>query len=157
MKDGLSMAASVQARTASAPEWWRGTCLYEVYVRSFMDSDGDGEGDLRGLTARLDCLAHLGVDALRLRPIFPSAMFDSGCDVADYRAIDPRFGTLVRFVGAASIGFRPRRTTWSFAGHTRTKPCFALSTSAPLRCPLPQQGTLLEERPWQASWPPTVM
>ena len=97
MKDGLSMAASVQARTANAPEWWRGTCLYEVYVRSFMDSDGDGEGDLRGLTARLDYLAHLGVDALWLTPVFPSPMFDSGYDVADYRAIDPRFGTLEDF------------------------------------------------------------
>ena len=77
--------------------WWKGACLYEVYVRSFMDSDGDGEGDLKGLASCLDYLADLGVEALWLTPVFPSPMFDSGYDVSDYRAIDPRFGTLDDF------------------------------------------------------------
>lgn len=80
-----------------ASEWWRGACLYEVYVRSFSDSDGDGEGDLRGLLGRLDYLARLGIDAIWLTPVQPSPMFDSGYDVSDYRGIDPRFGTLDDF------------------------------------------------------------
>jgi alpha-glucosidase len=95
--DGQGMAASNRMQTATTAEWWRGACLYQVYVRSFMDSNGDGEGDLRGLTTRLDYLADLGVEALWLTPVFPSPMFDSGYDVADYRDIDPRFGTLADF------------------------------------------------------------
>ncbi len=93
MKDAPGIASDSHSDQA----WWRGAALYEVYVRSFMDADGDGEGDLRGLTARLDYLADLGVEALWLTPVFPSPMFDSGYDVADYRAIDPRFGSLQDF------------------------------------------------------------
>jgi len=78
-------------------DWWRGACLYEVYLRSFQDSDGDGEGDLPGLLSRLDYLRDLGVDGLWITPFFPSPMFDSGYDVSDYRAVDPRFGTLDQF------------------------------------------------------------
>ncbi len=78
-------------------DWWRGACLYEVYLRSFQDSDGDGEGDLAGLIARLGYLADLGVDGIWITPFFPSPMYDSGYDVSDYRAIDPRFGTLAEF------------------------------------------------------------
>ncbi len=77
--------------------WWQGACLYEVYVRSFADSDGDGEGDLPGLIARLDYLASLNIDGLWLTPIFPSPMHDSGYDVSNYRAVDPRFGDLGDF------------------------------------------------------------
>lgn len=73
---------------------WRDAVVYQVYPRSFQDSDGDGEGDLPGLAARLDHLAELGVDAVWLSPIYPSPMADGGYDVADHTAVDPRFGTL---------------------------------------------------------------
>jgi len=75
-------------------EWWRDAVVYEVYPRSFLDTDGDGEGDLNGLRARLDYLADLGVDAVWIAPWFPSPMADGGYDVSDYCAIDPRYGTL---------------------------------------------------------------
>jgi alpha-glucosidase len=97
VKDSVRIVTGSHQVTGQHAAWWRGASLYEVYVRSFMDSDGDGEGDLRGLTARLDYLADLGVEALWLTPVFPSPMFDSGYDVADYRAIDPRFGSLEDF------------------------------------------------------------
>ena len=80
--------------------WWRGASLYEVYLRSFQDSDGDGEGDLRGLLHRLDYLADLGIDGIWITPFFPSPMHDAGYDVSEYRSIDPRFGTLGDFRAA---------------------------------------------------------
>jgi alpha-glucosidase len=80
-----------------AVPWWRRGTIYQVYPRSFQDSDGDGIGDLAGIAARLDHLAALGVDALWISPIFPSPMADFGYDVADYCGIDPRFGTLADF------------------------------------------------------------
>ena len=84
--------------------WWRDAVVYQVYPRSFQDSDGDGVGDLRGIEQRLDHLAWLGVDALWLSPIYPSPMADFGYDVADYEDVDPVFGSLDdfdRLVGAA--------------------------------------------------------
>ncbi|MDX6352536.1 MAG: alpha-glucosidase [Streptomyces sp.] len=75
-------------------DWWRGAAIYQVYVRSFADGDGDGTGDLAGVRARLPYLAELGVDALWFNPWYPSPMADGGYDVADYRAVDPAFGTL---------------------------------------------------------------
>lgn len=77
-----------------AAQWWRDAAIYQVYVRSFADSDGDGVGDLRGVREHLGYLADLGVDAIWLNPWYPSPMADAGYDIADYRDIDPVFGTL---------------------------------------------------------------
>jgi alpha-glucosidase len=78
----------------SGAPWWQRGVVYQVYPRSFADSDGDGVGDLPGITGRLDHIAALGVDAIWLSPIFRSPMRDFGYDVADYRDVDPVFGTL---------------------------------------------------------------
>jgi alpha-glucosidase len=74
--------------------WWRDAVVYQIYPRSFQDSDGDGIGDLRGIAQRLEHLTYLGVDALWLSPIYPSPLADFGYDVSDYTAVDPVFGTL---------------------------------------------------------------
>src|SRR5713226_8296436 len=94
-------AAPLQLNTAG---WWRDKVFYEVFVRSFADSDGDGVGDLKGLTAHLGYLndgdpntsTDLGIDAVWLMPVFPSPSYH-GYDVTDYRAINPRYGTLDDF------------------------------------------------------------
>ncbi|SEJ44933.1 alpha-amylase family glycosyl hydrolase [Paraburkholderia diazotrophica] len=77
--------------------WWQRGVIYQIYPRSFQDSNGDGIGDLRGIDARLDYLVSLGVDAVWISPIYPSPMADFGYDVADYCNIDPMFGTLTDF------------------------------------------------------------
>lgn len=82
---------------AETAEWWRGAAIYQIYPRSFMDSNGDGIGDLPGITAKLDHVASLGVDAIWLSPFFTSPMRDFGYDVADYCDVDPIFGTLADF------------------------------------------------------------
>ncbi len=85
------------ATAATAQHWWRGAVIYQIYPRSFADSNGDGIGDLPGIAARLDHVASLGVDAVWISPFFTSPMKDFGYDVADYRAVDPIFGTLADF------------------------------------------------------------
>jgi alpha-glucosidase len=77
--------------------WWQHSVIYEIYPRSFQDSDGDGIGDLNGILARLDYLVGLGIDAIWISPIYPSPMADFGYDVADYCGIDPIFGTMQDF------------------------------------------------------------
>ncbi|CCN49271.1 putative trehalose-6-phosphate hydrolase [Vibrio nigripulchritudo MADA3029] len=81
----------------SNSEWWRGAVIYQIYPRSYMDSNGDGIGDLNGITSKLPYIAKLGVDAIWLSPIFASPMNDFGYDIANYVEIDPMFGTLDDF------------------------------------------------------------
>jgi alpha-glucosidase len=86
--------------------WWRGGIVYEIYPRSFRDSNGDGIGDLKGITAQLSYVAELGVDAIWITPFFKSPMADFGYDVADYRQIDPIFGTLDDFLALVAEAHR---------------------------------------------------
>ncbi|MFJ4768895.1 glycoside hydrolase family 13 protein [Streptomyces uncialis] len=91
----MSQHTADQPRTGTAgPGWWTEAVIYQVYPRSFGDSDGDGMGDLAGVRARLPYLRDLGVDAVWLSPFYASPQADAGYDVADYRAVDPVFGTL---------------------------------------------------------------
>ncbi len=80
-------------------QWWQTGVIYQVYPRSFQDTDGDGVGDLNGIVARLDYLAGLGITAVWISPVYPSPMADFGYDVADYTGIDPLFGSLNDFDG----------------------------------------------------------
>jgi alpha-glucosidase len=81
------------------PAWWRGAVIYQIYPRSFQDTDADGVGDLKGITRRLDHVAKLGAEAIWISPFYTSPMLDFGYDVADYRNVDPMFGTLADFKG----------------------------------------------------------
>ncbi len=81
----------------SDPNWWRQAVVYQVYPRSFADANGDGLGDIQGITSRVPYLRDLGVDAVWLSPFYPSPLADGGYDVADYRDVDPRLGTLDDF------------------------------------------------------------
>ncbi|WP_436433921.1 glycoside hydrolase family 13 protein [Kocuria marina] len=89
--------SGASARTPTGTEWWRDAVIYQVYPRSFKDSNGDGMGDLGGVTQKLPYLKHLGVDAVWLSPFYLSPQHDAGYDVADYRTVDPRFGSLEDF------------------------------------------------------------
>jgi alpha-glucosidase len=85
------------AEIRNGADWWRNAVIYQIYPRSFRDANGDGEGDLQGVCSKLDYLRSLGVDAIWLSPFYPSPLADGGYDVADYRAVDPRFGTMTQF------------------------------------------------------------
>ncbi|GDY32344.1 glycoside hydrolase family 13 protein [Gandjariella thermophila] len=93
----MRRSADIRDEIAGGPAWWRDAVFYQVYVRSFADSDGDGVGDLDGLRSRLGYLELLGVNALRLTPFYRSPMADHGYDVADPRDVDPVFGNLAAF------------------------------------------------------------
>src|SRR5436190_23524014 len=82
-----------RSQSGAAP-WSRSAVIYQVYIRSFADGNGDGIGDIAGLRTRLSYLRDLGVDAVWITPWYPSPQADAGYDVADFRDIDPRFGTL---------------------------------------------------------------
>ncbi|MEU1506513.1 glycoside hydrolase family 13 protein [Kitasatospora sp. NPDC005748] len=88
-------ATAHEASTGASRGWWRDAVIYQVYPRSFADSNGDGMGDLPGIRSRLPYLRDLGVDAVWLSPFYASPQADAGYDVADYRAVDPMFGTLL--------------------------------------------------------------
>src|SRR5690242_9945376 len=89
--------ANKHSDTPERRAMWKHAVIYEIYPRSFQDSNGDGIGDLNGITERLDYLQSLGVDAVWLSPIYPSPMADFGYDVADYTGIEPVFGTMDDF------------------------------------------------------------
>ncbi len=94
----VARAQSAASQAASSEQnWWKNAVIYEVYPRSFQDSNGDGIGDLNGITERLDYLKELGVDAIWLTPIYPSPQVDFGYDISDYENIDPQYGTLADF------------------------------------------------------------
>jgi alpha-glucosidase len=108
----LAVAQGSQAQSALQPssqtshehgaaseerDWWKNAVIYEIYPRSFQDSNGDGIGDLNGITERLDYLKELGVDAIWLSPVYPSPQVDFGYDISDYKGIDPQYGTLKDF------------------------------------------------------------
>jgi alpha-glucosidase len=104
------MDSNVLHKSIESPEWWRTAVIYQIYPRSFADGNGDGIGDLVGTTARLESLASLGIDAIWFSPFFKSPQKDAGYDVADYRSIDPLFGTNEEFdlllAKAKSLGLR---------------------------------------------------
>jgi len=89
--------ASSNGKDAAGHQWWQHAVFYEIYPRSFADSNNDGVGDLNGITSKLDYLKDLGVDAIWISPCFPSPQVDFGYDVSDYEAIDPMYGTLADF------------------------------------------------------------
>src|SRR6185312_4462489 len=112
----LSAAQPALAGAAArADPWWRHAVIYEIYPRSFQDSNGDGVGDLNGIAQRLDYLESLGVDAIWIGPFFPSPQVDFGYDISDYQAVDPQFGTLAdfeRLVAAAGRHTSASSSTW---------------------------------------------
>jgi glycosidase len=114
--------------------WWQRGVIYQIYPRSFMDSDGDGVGDLPGILARLDHLTWLGVDAIWLSPVHPSPMDDFGYDISDYTGVDPVFGTmddLDRLVAAAHARGLRVLLDW-VPNHTSDQhPWFVASRSSP--------------------------
>jgi alpha-glucosidase len=94
---GACAAAQAYHPTSSQPAWWKDAIIYEIYPRSFQDSNGDGIGDLNGITQRLDYLRSLGVDAIWIAPMYPSPQVDFGYDISDYESVDPQYGTLADF------------------------------------------------------------
>ena len=88
---------ATRALKKSADPWWKHAVIYEIYPRSFQDSNGDGVGDINGITSRLDYLHDLGIDAIWISPMYPSPLVDFGYDISDYTAIDPLYGTMADF------------------------------------------------------------
>src|SRR5215218_3755047 len=115
-------------------QWWKESVVYQIWPRSFADGDGDGIGDLVGITPRLDYLAALGVDVLWLSPIYPSSQDDAGYDITDYQGIDPTFGTLEEFDALlVAVHERGMRLVMDLVvNHTSDEhPWFAESRSGP--------------------------
>jgi len=107
---GSIQSATQREVDAEGHQWWQHAVFYELYPRSFADSNDDGVGDLNGIAGKLDYLRDLGVDALWITPCFPSPQVDFGYDVADYRDIDPLYGTL-----RTSIAWSGTRISTEFA------------------------------------------
>ncbi|MEU8225844.1 glycoside hydrolase family 13 protein [Kribbella sp. NPDC048915] len=129
-----------ESGTRPVDDWWRSAVVYQVYPRSFADADGDGTGDVNGIRARLPYLADLGVDALWISPWYPSPLLDGGYDVADYRDINPEFGTLADadalIAEAHALGLRilidlvPNHCSWE---HPWFKAALAAGKGSPER------------------------
>ena len=85
------------SKLSNDANWWRQAAIYQIYPRSFKDSNGDGIGDLRGIISKIDYLESLAIDAVWLSPFYPSALADGGYDVDDYRNVDPKLGSLRDF------------------------------------------------------------
>jgi alpha-glucosidase len=100
------LPTTAESRLPVSDQWWRGAAIYQLYVRSFADGSGDGIGDLAGVAARLPYLAELGIDAIWFNPWYPSPMADAGYDIADYRDIDPVFGSLAQAAGLIAAAHR---------------------------------------------------
>src|SRR6266852_3734442 len=98
---GFAAAQTTVVASGSVPTidntWWKHAVIYEIYPRSFQDSNGDGIGDLNGITRRLDYLEALGVDAIWIAPMYPSPQVDFGYDISDYQNVDPQYGSLADF------------------------------------------------------------
>ncbi len=119
---GVPVTETAATLVGTGGEWWRSAVIYQIYPRSFADSDGDGIGDLPGITSRLTELSELGIDAVWLSPFMTSPQHDAGYDVADYCDVDPLFGTLADFdlllARAHELGIRvivdlvPNHTSW---------------------------------------------
>ena len=97
MSTTATLATLSDSDLAADPNWWRQASVYQIYPRSFSDSNGDGLGDIRGITAKVPYLKKLGIDAVWLSPFYPSALADGGYDVDNYRDVDPKLGTLEDF------------------------------------------------------------
>ena len=125
---------------SDAAEWWRSAVVYQIYPRSFADADGDGIGDVNGIRSKLPYLAALGIDAIWISPWYPSPLLDGGYDVADYRGINPDFGTLddadAMIAEAHDLGLRvlidlvPNHCSWD---HPWFKAALAAGRGAPER------------------------
>jgi hypothetical protein len=111
----MSMASP--SNLTADKDWWRGAVIYQIYPRSFQDSNGDGIGDLKGITARLPHVANLGADAIWISPFFTSPMRDFGYDVSDYENVDSIFGTLVDFDSLIAEAHTPRHPGDDRPGH----------------------------------------
>src|ERR1035437_7040174 len=105
---GATLQAQTKNPGVQARPWYQHAVFYEIYPRSFMDSNGDGVGDLKGIASKLDYLHALGVDAIWITPCFPSPQVDFGYDVSDYENIDPMYGTLAEIhLGRREAGRNP--------------------------------------------------
>ena len=131
-ESGAAAKAPSKAQAKAQDPWWKHAVIYEIYPRSFQDSNGDGVGDINGITSRLDYLRDLGIDAIWISPMYPSPLVDFGYDVSDYTAIDPLYGTLADFDSLVSEGKRNIRVVMDFVpNHTSDQhPWFKESRSS---------------------------
>jgi alpha-glucosidase len=162
---GLVTLALFLAAGLSRPPWWDGAVFYEIYPRSFQDTNGDGVGDLNGITSRLDYLAELGVDALWITPFYPSPQVDFGYDVSDYEAIDPQFGTLADFDRLVAEAHRRgiRIVTDLVLNHTSDRHPYFLDSRSSRRSPRRDWYVWRDPRPgggppnnWDSGFGPTA-